>query len=59
MVYGRDNLSQAAFTVLTGVDSYYLTKAIMNKQTRLRYVSEEENTKATNVIRFKLAMISS
>jgi hypothetical protein len=37
----EDYLSQAAFTTLVGVDSYYLTKAAMNEQTRFKYVSEE------------------
>jgi hypothetical protein len=38
----EDNLSQAAFSTLVGVDSYYLTKVIMNKQTDIDFVSEEE-----------------
>lgn len=35
------DLSRAAFTLLIGVDSYYLTKAIMSKATELSFVSDE------------------
>ena len=37
----EDDLSRAAFTLLVGVDLYYLTKAVMNKATEVKYISEE------------------
>lgn len=40
-IMSEDDLSRAAFTLLIGVDSYYLTKAIMSKATELSFVSDE------------------
>src|SRR5262245_44556159 len=37
----EDDLSRTAFTLLIGVDLYYLTKAIMSKGTDLTYIGDE------------------